>query len=233
MTTRGFSGFTALVVSLAALGGASACGDDAADGGDDDDGSAGDGAGTGGTIVGGATATGGSSGGTSTGGSGLGTGTGGNGLATGNGGSNAAGATGKGGGPAEGGTANAGRAGSTGGSGGSGGMLGPPDGNWPNSPYEVECHGDTAMCGSPTALLCLGLRIGTEVLGYSCANECQSDADCSDKPATTDAASGCVDFVNKKYCLLVCKDGEEEASCPSGMYCYVYEGTTKGYCLWH
>jgi hypothetical protein len=89
------------------------------------------------------------------------------------------------------------------------------------------------MCGNPTALLCLGLRIGTEVLGYSCANECQSDANCSDDPASTDAAAGCIDFVNKKYCLLVCKNGDEEASCPTGMYCYVYEGTTTGYCLWH
>jgi hypothetical protein len=229
MTPRGFSGFTALVVSLAALGGVSGCGDDSAAGDDDEDGSAGDDAGTGGSVAGGATATGGSSGGTSTGGSGLGTSTGGSGLGTGTGGSNAAGATSKGGGAAQGGTANAG----AGAMGGSGGRSGPPEGNSPNSPYEVECHGDTAMCGNPNALLCLGLRIGTEVLGYSCANECQSDADCSDKPATTDAASGCVDFVKKRYCLLVCKDGEAEASCPTGMYCYVYEGTTKGYCLWH
>jgi hypothetical protein len=109
----------------------------------------------------------------------------------------------------------------------------PPDGVDGKSPYEIECHGDTAMCGNPNALLCLGLRIGTEVLGYSCANECQSDANCSDQPASTDASAGCIDFVNKKYCLLVCKNGDEEASCPTGMYCYVYEGTTTGYCLWH
>jgi hypothetical protein len=116
---------------------------------------------------------------------------------------------------------------------GDGGAPEPPSGGNGNSPYEIECHGDTAMCGAPTSLLCLGLRIGTDVLGYSCANECQSDADCSDRPSSTDALAGCIDFVNKKYCLLVCKDGDEEASCPTGMYCYVYEGTTTGYCLWH
>jgi hypothetical protein len=70
------------------------------------------------------------------------------------------------------------------------------------------------------------------VLGYSCANECQSDADCSELPSSTDAAAGCIDFVNKKYCMLVCKNGDEQWSCPTGMYCYVYEGTPTGYCLW-
>ena len=121
-------------------------------------------------------------------------------------------------------TANGGRSGSM-----NGGAGAPDTGD---SPYEIECHGDTVMCGSPTSLLCLGIRVGTEVFGYSCSNECQSEADCSELPASADAAAGCVDFVNKKYCLLVCKNGEEQASCPTGMYCYVYEGAPIGYCLW-
>ncbi len=240
MSLRGRFRFAALVLSFAPVAGLSACNGDDAGGGGDDEAEAGD------TAVGGATTTGGgagrgggspsggttrggsssggtSSGGTSTGGSSTG-GRGGSGSGVTGGSGNAAG---NGGGLATGGTAsNAGRAGSA-------GMMEPPAGGNGSSPYEIECHGDTAMCGAPTALLCLGLRIGTDVLGYSCANECQSDAECSDRPSSTDAAAGCVDFVNKKYCLLVCKNGDEEASCPTGMYCYSYEGTTTGYCLWH
>lgn len=124
---------------------------------------------------------------------------------------------------------------STGGSGsmnGGTGSAGRPAQGTGSSPYEIECHGDTATCGDPASLLCLGLRVETEVFGYSCSNECESDADCSALPASADAAPGCVDFVNKKYCLLVCRDGEEEASCPTGMYCYAYEGATIAYCLW-
>ena len=203
MSARGRSGLTALLVSFAAIAGVSACDGDAADGGGDD-------AGSGGTLVAGATASGGGAGrggATASGG----TSGSGNGLTAGSGGSrNVAGAAGRGGGPATGGT---------------GGDTG-------DSPYEIECHGDTVMCGNPTSLLCLGLRAGTEVFGYSCSHECQSDADCSDRPASAEAAAGCVDFVNKKYCLLVCKNGDEQASCPTGMYCYVYEGAPIGYCLW-
>jgi hypothetical protein len=120
------------------------------------------------------------------------------------------------------------------GAGGStGGTGGPPGGGSGGSPYEIECHGDTLMCGDPTSLLCLGIRVETEVFGYSCSHECASDADCSDVAASADAEAGCVDFVSTSYCLLVCQDGDEEASCPGGMYCYVYPGTTVGYCLWH
>ena len=225
MSSRGRYGVGALVFRFAVFAALSACdGDDAGTGGDDA--GADDDAGTGGTPVAGATSSGGagrggvsSSGGTSGSGSG---------LATGSGGSNG---PARGGGPASGGTAaNAGRSGSMN---GDAGAPEPPGGNTGNSPYEIECHGDTAMCGNPNSLLCLGLRIGTEVLGYSCANECQSDANCSELPSSTDAAAGCIDFVNKKYCLLVCKDGDEQWSCPTGMYCYVYEGTPTGYCLWH
>ena len=115
---------------------------------------------------------------------------------------------------------------------GEGGAPDPPGGDTGASPYEIECHGDTLMCGDPTSLLCLGLRADTEVFGYGCSNECESDADCSTLPASGTAAAGCVDFVNKKYCLLVCKNGDEQTSCPSGMDCYVYEGASIGYCLW-
>jgi hypothetical protein len=223
MSSRGRSRFGAWVFSCAVIAGVSACGEDDSDGGDGD-------AGTGGTLVAGATASGGgagrggtsSSGGTSGSGSGLTTGRGGSG--------DAAGDAGKAGRPTAGSTAaNAGRAGSMN---GSAGEREPPGGDTGDSPYEIECHGDTVMCGDPTALLCLGLRVGTEVFGYSCSNDCASDADCSDLPASADASAGCVDFVDKKYCLLVCKNGDEQASCPSGMYCYVYEGSPIGYCLW-
>ena len=224
MSPRGLSGFAAVALSFASIGSLSACaGDDAGDdvGGGGADAEAGD------TSVAGATATGGGAGrggGSSSGGKGGSS----SGVTGGNGGSNdAAGAAGRGGGSATGGTtSNAGRSGGA-------GAPEPPGGGSGNSPYEIECHGDTAMCGAPTSLLCLGLRIGTEVLGYSCANECQSDANCSELPSSTDAAPGCIDFVNKKYCLLVCKNGDEQWSCPTGMYCYVYEGTPTGYCLWH
>lgn len=223
MSVRGRSGLTALLVSFAAIAVVSACDGDEADGGGDE-------AGSGGTPVAGATASGGGAGRGGASSSG-GTGGSGSGLAPGSGGSrNVAGAAGRGGGPAAGGTtANAGRSGSMNGS--AGGE--PPGGDTGDSPYEIECHGDTATCGNPTSLLCLGIRVGTEVFGYSCSNECASDADCSARPASADAAAGCVDFVNKKYCLLVCKNGDEQASCPTGMYCYVYEGAPTGYCLWH
>ena len=117
--------------------------------------------------------------------------------------------------------------------GAAGGTGGPPGGGSGGSPYEIECHGDTLMCGDPTSLLCLGIRVETEVFGYSCSHVCASDADCSDVAASADAEAGCVDFVSTSYCLLVCQEGDEEASCPGGMYCYVYPGTTLGYCLWH
>jgi hypothetical protein len=220
MSSRGRTGSIALLVSFAAAG-LSACNDDAGGDGDGDD------AATGGVLFGGSTASGGGSGRGGASPSGGTTSGGGTGLATGSGGGNSTGgATAKGGSTATGGAAaNAGRSGST----NEGGV---PSGPGDDSPYETECHGDTVMCGEPTKLLCLGIRVGTEVFGYSCSNECESEADCSDKPASGEAAAGCVEFVNKKYCLLVCKNGEEQASCPTGMYCYVYEGTPTGYCLW-
>ncbi len=115
---------------------------------------------------------------------------------------------------------------------GEAGSAGRPPGDTGHSPYEIECRGETVSCGDPASLLCLGLRVETEVFGYSCSNECDSSADCSALPASTDAAPACVDFVNKKYCMLVCHDHDERASCPTGMACYTYQGAAIGYCLW-
>jgi hypothetical protein len=111
--------------------------------------------------------------------------------------------------------------------------VGPPDPQ-PNgdSPYEIECHGDTLMCGDVEKMRCLGIRVGEEVFGYSCSNECESAADCSDAPSSSDSAAECVTFVGTSYCLLVCRDGETTTDCPNGMYCYVYEGAPIGYCLY-
>ncbi|HEV8551107.1 MAG TPA: hypothetical protein VGQ57_18795 [Polyangiaceae bacterium] len=101
-----------------------------------------------------------------------------------------------------------------------------------SSPYERECHGDTATCGDVNTLRCLGIRDDATVYGYSCSNPCDSDADCSSAPASGEARAGCVDFVTQKHCLLVCLQGSAMHSCPDGMGCYVYPQTTVGYCLW-
>jgi hypothetical protein len=231
MSSRGICGRAALALSFAALGSLPACGDDGDDapGGTSGSGGTGSSGGTGGVIATGGSSATGSSGGSSGSGGAYG-GTGGSAAAGrgGTGGSGASVGSGGKGGPA----GAAGRAAGSGGKNGAGGAPEPQGGGSGDSPYEIECHGDTVTCGDPASLLCLGLRVESEVFGYSCSNECQSDADCSDAPSSTDAAAGCVDFVNKKYCLLVCKDGDEQASCPNGMYCYVYEGSPIGYCLW-
>lgn len=104
-----------------------------------------------------------------------------------------------------------------------------PDGN---SPYQRECHGETAMCVDVASLRCLGIRDGTSVAGYSCSNPCQSEADCSKVASSADAAPACVDFVTQKHCLLVCQQQGKTFSCPTGMDCYVYPGSPTGYCLW-
>ena len=207
-----------MISSFVGIAGISACGAEDAD-------HAGDDGGTAGTFVAGATASAGGAGRGGTGGSSAGRG--------GTGGSSAGGTSAGRGGTGSSGSGSGVTAGSAGKDiEGNAGAPEPPGGNTGESPYEIECHGDTVMCGDPTALLCLGLRAGTDVFGYSCSNECESDADCSDRPASAEASAGCVDFVNTKYCLLVCKNGDEEASCPTGMYCYVYEGSPIGYCLW-
>jgi hypothetical protein len=114
---------------------------------------------------------------------------------------------------------------------GIGGIPGPgPDGK---SPYQRECHGETAMCVDVASLRCLGIRVSAdEVAGYSCSNPCQTDADCSTIASSAEAKAACVDFVTQKHCLLVCQEQSKTSSCPKGMGCYVYPGTTIGYCLW-
>jgi hypothetical protein len=104
-----------------------------------------------------------------------------------------------------------------------------PDGN---SPYQRECHGETAMCVDVASLRCLGIRDGMNVAGYSCSNPCQTNADCSKVPSSAEAAPACVDFVTQKHCLLLCLQQGKSSSCPTGMSCYVYPGSTTGYCLW-
>lgn len=116
--------------------------------------------------------------------------------------------------------------------GASGGPTTPPGpGSDGLSPYKQECHGDSLDCGDP-ALRCLGLRDTSGVLGYSCSNRCETVSDCNTASAGTDATAGCLDFVNERHCLLVCQDDSGQKACPTGMSCYVYPGTTLGYCLW-
>ncbi len=101
-----------------------------------------------------------------------------------------------------------------------------------NSPYLTACHGDTTSCVDIANLLCLGIRDGSEVAGYSCSNPCEDDADCSSASTMAEAQAACVDFVTQKHCLLVCLDNGVKSACPSGMICYNYPGNPLGYCLW-
>ncbi|MFZ5896096.1 MAG: hypothetical protein ACOY0T_33880 [Myxococcota bacterium] len=125
----------------------------------------------------------------------------------------------------------------TGGSGtsvaGAGGIPSKPPGPGANglSPYSQECHGNSLDCNDP-ALRCLGIRDGSAVAGYSCSNVCASASDCSSVSSGTEASAGCVEFVTQKHCLLICQDETGQKACPQGMSCYVYPGTTLGYCLW-
>ena len=117
--------------------------------------------------------------------------------------------------------------------GGSGGRTDPPKPNDDgSSPYERECHGDTIECDDVEVLRCLGIRDDSTIYGYSCSNTCETDADCSDAPASGEAQAGCVDFVTQKHCLLVCLSDGKTHSCPDGMGCYVYPQSPIGYCLW-
>ncbi len=121
----------------------------------------------------------------------------------------------------------------SGGSNASAGSAGlPAPGPNGESPYVRECHGETAMCGDVDSLRCLGIRAGEQVFGYGCSNVCQSKNDCSSAPSGVEAAADCVDFVTSRYCLLVCQEGGKTHACPGGMSCYVYPGSTIGYCLW-
>lgn len=145
----------------------------------------------------------------------------------------AGGSSGGAGNPGKAGSATGGRIASAGATSqaGIGGIPGPgPDGK---SPYQRECHGETAMCVDVASLRCLGIRVSAdEVAGYSCSNPCQSNADCSSIASSAEAAPACVDFVTQKHCLLVCQEQNKTFSCPTGMSCYVYPGSPTGYCLW-
>lgn len=108
----------------------------------------------------------------------------------------------------------------------------PPARDDGSSPYLTACHGDTTSCVDVANLLCLGIRDGSSVAGYSCSNPCEDNADCSSASSSAAAKAECVDFVTQKHCLLVClKDGEQR-ECPKGMTCYNYAGNPLGYCLW-
>jgi len=111
-------------------------------------------------------------------------------------------------------------------------MVPPPAASDGSSPYVKECHGDTRSCVDVANLRCLGIRDDSGIHGYSCSNPCDNDADCSLSPTQVAATAACVDFVTQKHCLLVCQQGDVKRGCPSGMNCYVYPGTTLGYCLW-
>jgi hypothetical protein len=99
------------------------------------------------------------------------------------------------------------------------------------SPYTTECHGKSVDCADP-ALRCLGIRDATSVFGYSCSNPCKTASDCSSVDSGAEASAGCVPFTTESHCLLICQDESGERGCPNGMSCYVYPGTTVGYCLW-
>ena len=99
------------------------------------------------------------------------------------------------------------------------------------SPYSLECHGDTLDCGGDPALPCVGIQT-EEGNGFSCSNHCDSTRDCSDAPSGAGAKAGCVQFVERKRCMLVCYDDGDELACPDGMSCFVYPGSPVGYCLW-
>jgi hypothetical protein len=111
-------------------------------------------------------------------------------------------------------------------------MVPPPPASDGSSPYLTECHGDTRSCVDVANLRCLGIRDGTQVNGYSCSNPCQTDTDCSSAPTGVEATAQCVDFATQKHCLLVCLSDGATLACPNGMSCYVYPGSTVGYCLW-
>lgn len=128
--------------------------------------------------------------------------------------------------------AGAGGATSSGSTGLSGAPGRPPDPTSDGSSiYARECHGDSLECAD-LAVRCLGIREADRVFGYSCSNLCDTVDDCSDAPSGAEAAPGCVPFVSSRYCLLVCRQGDATYECPMGMSCYVYPGTTLGYCLW-
>jgi hypothetical protein len=182
---------------------------------------------SGGTSSGGTSSGGTSSGGTSTGGSSTG------GSSTGGSSGSGGAGGGSGGTAASGGSAGAG----TGGAGGSAGTGGATDGGPPppadggQSIYSVQCSGNSAPCGFPSAH-CLGIDIGDGGVGFTCSNHCTTNADCSTAPTGAEAQAGCVPFAERSRCVLVCNNNGARFDCPTGMSCYTYPGSFLGYCLW-
>ncbi|HET9957422.1 MAG TPA: hypothetical protein VFQ61_23145 [Polyangiaceae bacterium] len=132
---------------------------------------------------------------------------------------------------------------STGGTGGTTSQVaqgGMPEPNWPVvpvgtdgvSPYLRECHGETVECQDPKSLTCLGIRDEKGVQGFACSNTCETNADCAAEATGVGAKPSCIDFAISRYCMLACTPDDSTNDCPSGMACYVYPGTTAGYCLW-
>ncbi|HSU40666.1 MAG TPA: hypothetical protein VLJ38_13900, partial [Polyangiaceae bacterium] len=121
--------------------------------------------------------------------------------------------------------------GTPGAAGASGDTSGPPgptaDGS---SPYAVVCNESTPC--TEAGVTCLGIRLEEGGARFTCSNQCETSADCSDAPSGTDAAAGCVEFTSAKHCVLVCYDAGVESDCPDGMGCYRYTNAPIGYCLW-
>ena len=114
-------------------------------------------------------------------------------------------------------------------SGDSSGPPGPTDDG--SSPYTVECD-ESTPCSDPTSVTCLGILLEEGGARFTCSNDCQTSADCSDAPTGTDAKAECVQFTSAKHCVIVCYDAGAEADCPDGMGCYRYTDSPIGYCLW-
>ena len=113
---------------------------------------------------------------------------------------------------------------------GAGGEANPPDPTDDGlSPYSVLCNASTP-CSDPTRVGCLGIMLD-EGTRYTCSNDCQRTADCSDAPSGTDAEAQCVQFTQAKHCVLVCYDNGAEADCPDGMGGSRAANATIGYCL--
>ena len=162
----------------------------------------------------------------------------GSGASGGSGGSSTGGAAGSlstggaGGSPGSGGVGVSGSAGTAGtGTGGASDGGPPPPTEAGTSVYTVQCSGDSAVCGYPSAY-CLGLTLDEGGVGFACSNDCQSVTDCSSAPTGAEAQPACVSFTEKSRCVLRCQIGEDLLDCPNGMSCYTYPLSPVGYCLW-
>lgn len=101
------------------------------------------------------------------------------------------------------------------------------------SVYALECHGDSKDCNL-ASVPCFGVGSQTPnvAAGWSCANRCTSDADCSNAPSGAEAEASCVSFASASHCMLVCRNENKSFACPDGMACYVPPKSPIGYCLW-